>query len=289
MKFKRFLKRSPVIVENKVDEWESYVNDLPEMKAGVEILHKLEAMGGKAYIVGGAVRDIVLGAEEPNDVDIATNVPMEKIEKIFKTHDIGKNKDFGIVVIRHGGFDFEIAQFRKDGNYTDGRRPDKIEIVMDFEDDASRRDLTINALGVDKDGNIIDYFDGVKDIKNKIIRTVGDAHKRFGEDFLRMIRVPRFASRFGFKIDPKTLKAIQDNAGHIKEVAFERIYQELFKMAKQSGSKFADAIINLKDTGLLKEILPEVFEMSEFRSRHILLMIKDCIDILDMRKSQQNL
>jgi len=182
----------------------------------------------------------------------------------FKTFDIGKNKDFGIAVVKHGGYDFEVANFRKDGTYSDGRRPDSVEIVGDFKDDASRRDFSINAMAVDKEGNIIDYFNGIKDIQNKIIRTVGDAHKRFGEDFLRMLRAPRFASRLGFKIDPETLEAIKTSSGNIKDVAMERVLQELTKMAKQSGDKFADAILILKDTGLLQHILPEVLEMDSF-------------------------
>lgn len=263
MDFKQFFRQSVLFENKQVTEWHKYIESNPELKAGVEILQQLEKLGGKAYIVGGTVRDIVLGLE-PKDIDIATNVPLDIIDKNFKAHDIGKSKDFGIVTISHNGFQFEIAQFRQDGSYSDGRRPDSVEIVMDFKDDASRRDITINSMGVDKDGNIIDFFDGMGDIKNKVIRTVGDAHLRFGEDFLRMLRVPRFASRLGFKIDPQTLGAIQRSSANIKKVAAERILQELMKMAKQSGSKFADAIVILKDSGLLQHILPEVLELDAF-------------------------
>jgi tRNA nucleotidyltransferase (CCA-adding enzyme) len=258
MSFKRFFTE-----QQDIKDWHGYVSRNPELKAGVEVLHKLEAIGGDAYIVGGTVRDILLG-EEPKDVDIATNIPLEKIENAFQTYDIGKNKDFGIVVAKHGGFDFEIANFRKDGTYSDGRHPDSVEIVMSFQDDAARRDLTINAMAVDKDGAIVDYFNGAEDIKAKVVKTVGVPANRFSEDFLRMLRVPRFASRLGFKIDDETVEAIKNQSGSIKEVAVERIMQEVLKMAKQSGDKFANAIIMMKDLGLLEHIFPEIFEMDQF-------------------------
>jgi tRNA nucleotidyltransferase (CCA-adding enzyme) len=128
IRFKQFM-----LYENITKkEWNDYIKRNKELNIAVEVLRTLEKHG-KAYIVGGAVRDIVLG-KEPDDIDIATNVPMEKIEELFKTHDIGKNKDFGIVVIDYKGYSMEIAQFRKDGSYSDGRRPDKILIVPDFKE-----------------------------------------------------------------------------------------------------------------------------------------------------------
>ena len=263
---KRFL-----ILEEKLTDWNKYISSIPMLKTGVDVLKKIEKIGKengiknpKAYIVGGAVRDIIMGDVIPDDIDIATNVPIDILKDHFKTHDIGANEDFGILVIYEDGFEYEIANFRKDGTYSDGRRPDTVEIVDDYKDDASRRDLTINAMAVDADGEIIDYFDGVKDIKNKVIRTVGDAHKRFNEDYIRMLRAIRFGSRLGFDIDPDTMQAIKDNASKIDTQAKERIMKEVLKMAKQSGSKFADAVLTLKDSGLLKYILPEVVEMDEY-------------------------
>lgn len=254
MNFKHFL----LLEQAQAENWQSYVNENQDVKIAVEILTILEKLGGKAYIVGGAVRDIVLGLK-PKDVDIATNVPMDVIEKNFKTHNIGKNKDFGIVVIDYKGMSVEVAQFRSDGKYLDGRRPESVEIVSDFQGDAARRDFTINALGIDKDGNILDYFDGMKDIQNKVLKTVGNAHERFGEDYLRMMRAPRFAARLGFTIEPKTLEAIQHGSENIKKIAMERVYQEFEKMAGQTGEKFAAAVNMLDQTGLLQHIIPELY------------------------------
>jgi len=268
---KEFKRSNFFIEEGKITEWESYVNSIPMLKSGVDLLKEIEKIGAdagmsdpRAYIVGGTVRDIIIGENEPDDIDVATNVSIELLEPHFNSHDIGKNKDFGILVIEKDGFEFEIANFRKDGEYSNGRQPDTVEIVTDYKDDASRRDLTINAMAVDDEGNIIDYFDGQKDIKNKIIRTVGDAHKRFDEDYIRMLRAIRFGSRLGFDIDSDTMQAIKDNAGKLEGQAKERIMKEIYKMAKQDGSKFADAVITLKDSGLLQYILPEVVEMDEF-------------------------
>ena len=259
MNFKNFyIKESEAI-----KDFSEYQHKNPYLKKAVEVLKILEEHG-KAYIVGGAVRDIVLG-KDFDDVDIATNVPMDKIEELFPTHDIGANKDFGVVVIEYKGENIEVAQFRSDGTYTDGRRPDKIEIVPDFKDDASRRDFTINSLGLDSDGNIIDYFDGMKDIKNKVLRTVGNPSDRFGEDYLRMLRAIRFSTRLGFKLDPETKKAIKNGSANINDIAGERIQKEIVKMAKQEGTKFADAIVELDETGLLDEILPEIVKLKEFK------------------------
>ena len=269
MRFSNYWNESVLFEDKRFSDWEQYQNRSPELKAAVEVLKKLEAVRGlehepKAYVVGGAVRDIVLGKDLPDDVDIATNVPIDEVEQMFDAYDIGKNKEFGIVVIKHGGYDFEVANFRQDGAYEDGRHPDDVKIVIDFKDDASRRDLTINAMAIDKDGNIIDYFDGTKDIKDKLIRTVGDPEKRFKEDYIRMLRAPRFAARFGFDVDPKTANAIRKHSAKLEEEPPPRLYKEIVKMAREEGSKFADAIIMMKDFGLLQHILPEVVKMDEF-------------------------
>lgn len=278
MRFDDFY-NSPIYIneDNQISKWNEYVDRIPMLKKGVEIITRLEKEGGpdaRAYIVGGAVRDIITGEKEPDDIDIATNVSVDKIEQIFgKSHDIGKNKEFGIVIVTIDGEDFEVANFRSDGKYSDGRRPDSIKIEMDFKTDAGRRDFTINAMGVDKDGNIIDYFDGQKDIKNKVIRTVGDPDQRFGEDYIRMLRAVRFGSRLGFKISDETMEAIQKLAQNIspkqpgqeKGVAGERIYKEFKKMAEQEGPKFADALEMLDKSGMLQYILPEVAKLKEFK------------------------
>lgn len=265
MNFKKFYSLGYIIEEDTFSDWNEYVNSKPILKSACEVIDKITKAypNSKSYIVGGAVRDIILG-EDFDDIDIATNVPIDKIEKIFPSHDIGKNKEFGIIVVNHNGFDFEIANFRQDGTYSDGRRPDTIKIVPDFKDDAARRDFTINAMAIDRYGNIIDYFDGKKDIKNKIIRTVGNPEEKFTEDYIRLLRAIRFASRMGFNIEEETWKALQSKSDRIKGQAAERIMKEVLKMARQSGAKFASAIVMMHDAGLLKYIFPEVDIMKDF-------------------------
>jgi tRNA nucleotidyltransferase/poly(A) polymerase len=247
----------------QVSKWNDYVSEDPELDAAVEILKRINSKGYKAFIVGGAVRDIVMG-KKPKDIDIATNMPIDEIEKIWKSTDIGKSKDFGIVLARHKGHSFEIAQFRQDGKYVDGRRPEDVTIAGSFQQDAERRDFTINAMGVDKDGNIIDYFDGTRDIKDKVLRTVGNPKDRFGEDYLRMMRAARFSSRLGFDIDPATKTAAKELSGNVKKLAAERIKDEIFKAAGETGDKFAKFIAELDDMGILDIILPEVTKLKGF-------------------------
>ena len=245
-------------------DWMQYVKKNSELAAGVKVLQKINKAGYKAYIVGGPVRDITLG-KQPNDIDIATNMPMDKLAKMFKTFDIGKSKDFGIVVAKEGGHDFEIAQFRADGKYIDGRRPEAVTIKGSFEDDAGRRDFTINAMGINAKGEILDYFDGKRDIQNKVLRTVGDPLKRFGEDYLRIMRLARFSSKLGFDIDPETKKAAKKLSPNILSLSPERIKDELIKSASQSGEKFAEYIQILADLKILRLILPEVMNLKWFR------------------------
>ncbi len=245
-------------------DWQEYIKRNPELKVGVDVLNKINKAGYKAYIVGGGVRDLVLGVQ-PKDIDIATNAPMDVLSKLFRVYDIGKSKDFGIVTAKHGGYDFEISQFRQDGKYIDGRRPESVAITGSFEDDAGRRDFTSNAMAINAKGEILDYFDGKRDIKNKVLRTVGDPYKRFGEDYLRMMRLPRFAARLGFEIDKETKKAVQKLSPNILDMSAERVRDELMKAASQSGEKFARYIRILGELKLLRFILPEVMNLKAFR------------------------
>jgi tRNA nucleotidyltransferase/poly(A) polymerase len=168
------LLRYLIEAREQLKQWNKYVKDNKELQAGVKILNKLNKAKFKAYIVGGSVRDIILGNLKPHDVDIATNASIDALNRLFKTYDIGKSREFGIVTVREGSFQFEIAQFRNDGKYTDGRRPESVTVTGSFEEDAARRDFTINAMGINAKGEILDFFDGKKDIQNKILRTVGD-------------------------------------------------------------------------------------------------------------------
>jgi tRNA nucleotidyltransferase (CCA-adding enzyme) len=146
-----------------------------------------------------------------------------------------------------------------------GRRPSKIEVGVDFKTDAERRDFTINAMGIDSKGNIIDHFDGTKDIQNQILKTVGDPKQRFSEDYLRMLRLARFASRLGFAIEPKTAQATKELAHNIQNIPAERIMKEVLKMAEQTGDRFAQSILLLDELGMLKYIFPEIVKMKEFK------------------------
>lgn len=243
-------------------KWETYLLTNPILKKAVEVL-KLLSIHGTAYIVGGTVRDLLLN-RIPKDIDICTNVPMELIEQMFPTHDIGANKDFGILVIEYKGEHFEIAQFRTDSIYSDHRRPDSVKIVDTFLEDSKRRDFTINAMAVDCDGNVIDYHEGLKDIKKHIIRTVGEPRKRFSEDDLRMLRAVRFANMLNMKIHKDTYETIQEYSPNITSVSQERITAEILRMASQTGKCFAKAIKLLKETYLLKYIIPEIDVMDQF-------------------------
>ena len=249
-------------------QWQKYVNSNKELAAGVKILKAINKAGFRAYIVGGSVRDIILGDLKPHDIDIATNASIDTLNKLFKkTYDIGKSKEFGIVTVKQDSFDFEIAQFRKDGTYSDGRRPDSVSVTGSFKEDVERRDFTINAMGINAQGEIIDYFDGRKDIKDKVLKTVGDPRERFGEDYLRMMRLPRFASKLGFEIEKGTEKAAQKLSTNIQNLPPERIKDELIKAASQSGDKFANYIIQLDKLKLLRFILPEVVNLKWFKER----------------------
>jgi tRNA nucleotidyltransferase/poly(A) polymerase len=234
------------------------------IEIGMSLLKEIESLGDfKAYIVGGTPRDIVIG-QKSDDIDIATNCPMETLQKSFHTFDIGKSKSFGILSVLYGGRSFEVAQFRSDGDYSDGRRPDDVKIVQNFEEDASRRDFTINAMGINSKGALLDYCAGMSDIANRIVRTVGNPSERFQEDHLRMMRAARFAAVDGFRIEKHTRRSIRKLFRLINKVTPERIRMELVKAAKKPGPQFARFILHLDDLKLLNQILPEVSAMKYF-------------------------
>jgi len=232
---------------------------------GMSLLKEIESLGDfKAYIVGGTPRDMLIG-QESDDIDIATNCPMETIEKNFHAFDIGRSKKHGVLAVLYKGMSFDVAQFRADGDYSDGRRPDDIKIVNNFKEDAARRDFTINSLGMDNMGRILDYHGGAPDITDKIVRAVGWPLERFQEDHLRMIRAARFSAMEGFRIEKYTRRAIRKLFRLVNKVKPERIHMELVKAAKKPGPQFARFILNLDDLKLLNQILPEVSAMKYFR------------------------
>jgi poly(A) polymerase len=191
-----------------------------------EILDRLHGAGRKAFVVGGAVRDLWLG-KEPKDFDLVSEATPEEIEKLFpKTLDVGRS--FGIMIVVTAEGPVEVARFRADGAYTDGRHPDEIRF-SNPDEDAQRRDFTINGLFYDfAQGKVLDYVGGVEDLKAKHIRAVGEPAKRFQEDALRMLRAVRFQAQLGdFTLDPALMGAIQQQAGRLSLVSKERITQEM--------------------------------------------------------------
>uniref|UniRef100_A0A6M3IRT4 Putative poly-A polymerase domain containing protein n=1 Tax=viral metagenome TaxID=1070528 RepID=A0A6M3IRT4_9ZZZZ len=253
MRFTSFINEAVEMVK----QWNDYVSKNSMLKNAIKVLKNIESKKYKAFLVGGCVRDIILGIDF-KDIDIATNIPIKELEKIYKTHDIGKSKTFGIVVVREGGDSFEVAQFREDGKYEDGRRPEKVTFNVQLKDDLSRRDLTINACAISSKGEIIDYFDGKKDIKNKVLKTVGNPYDRFSEDFLRIMRTARFSAKLGFDIEKDTKKAATKLSPNILKMSPERIKEELFKSAGLGGKKFAIYLKILDEMKILKLILPEL-------------------------------
>ena len=229
------------------------------------ILEKLKKNKHEAYIVGGCVRDLLLG-QKPKDWDITTNAKPEQIRKLFPKN-FYENK-FGTVTIITNSKDaslktIEITPFRLEGKYSDKRHPDEIKFAKTIKDDLARRDFTVNAMALTQDTRhkiqdtkLIDLFDGQDDLKNKIIRTVGNADERFNEDALRMLRAVRFACTLNFFIEENTLKAIQKNAGLIQFISKERIKDELIKIFE--SEKAAQGIDLLRQTNLLKYIFPEL-------------------------------
>ena len=198
------------------------------LKTGKRILKTIEDASFEAYFVGGAVRDYLLGYPV-QDVDITTSATPDDIETLFPGA-IPTGKAFGTMTVLKDGFAYEITTYRVDGVYENHRKPESITFATHVEDDLKRRDFTINQLLMNQTGEIIDTFGGRLDLESKIIRTIGDPKTRFQEDALRLLRAFRFMAKLDFEIEPKTLKAIEENASLIQNVSIERIQSELEKM-----------------------------------------------------------
>jgi poly(A) polymerase len=235
---------------------EIYVERCLSVKAhATKIVQQLHAAGFAAFWVGGCVRDFLLG-REPQDFDIATDAKPEQVEKLFrKTIPVGKK--FGVIIVVQNGIQFQVATFRAEADYQDGRRPEKI-VFADAQADASRRDFTVNGLFYDPiSKKTHDWVGGEKDLRAKIIRTIGKPEERFGEDHLRLLRAIRFAAQLDFEIEPETFSAIQKLAPKIKLISAERIRDELLKLFRPPHA--ARGLVLLRDSGLLENILPELF------------------------------
>ncbi|MFD1419123.1 CCA tRNA nucleotidyltransferase [Companilactobacillus keshanensis] len=205
------------------------MKELPaDFKRALPVLKEIEQAGYEAYFVGGSVRDHILGLPI-HDVDIATSAYPEEIKEIFK-HTVDTGIQHGTVTVLFSGSSYEITTFRTESGYQDYRRPDQVTFVRSLEDDLKRRDFTINALALDRNANVIDKFDGLRDLDDHLIRAVGKAEERFHEDALRMMRAVRFQSQLNFKIEDKTAEAISLNAHLLEKIAVERTREEFIKM-----------------------------------------------------------
>ncbi len=218
------------------------------------IVAALRRNGHDAYTVGGAVRDRIMN-QTPHEVDVTTSAVPDEVQRIFP-RTVAVGAAFGVVIVIDGDIQVEVATFREDGGYQDGRHPDSVQYST-AERDAERRDFTINALFYDPvNAEVIDFVDGLADIREGVIRAIGDPHRRFSEDYLRMLRAVRFSARFDFPMTPETRAAITAHADRISQVSAERIFDELTKIL--TGPNPHRAFEMLDETGLLAVILPEI-------------------------------
>jgi tRNA nucleotidyltransferase (CCA-adding enzyme) len=217
----------------------------------VEIIDRLKDAGFEAYVVGGCVRDALIGAE-PQDWDIATSARPPEIQKHFR-RSLYTNR-FGTVIVQTPEREVEVTTYRRESEYSDHRRPDAVDFTLSLVDDLSRRDFTINAMAWD--GRLVDPFGGARDLRTRLIRAVGDPAERFREDALRMLRAVRFAATLGFEIEEATATAVRANAELVRIVSGERIQQEMVKML--TTRQPSAALRTLSSLGLLREVLPEL-------------------------------
>jgi poly(A) polymerase len=233
------------------------VHPVTRREKAISIVKRLREEGYEAYLAGGSVRDALLG-KSPQDYDIATSAKPETVQKIFpKTIEVGAQ--FGVILVLQGSDSFEVATFRYDGPYLDGRRPSEVRFAG-MREDILRRDFTINGMMYDplKD-RVIDLVGGQEDLSRRLIRAIGDPRARFREDRLRMVRAVRFAASLGFTIEANTFSAIQDEAAAITQVSWERIGEEVTRILIEGGARRGFEMLD--ECGLLTAILPEVAQM----------------------------
>jgi poly(A) polymerase len=253
------------------------MHSLPmQRQAALQAIRLLREHGHQALWVGGCVRDLLLG-REPADYDVATSATPDEVMRIFpRTYAVGAQ--FGVVLVPLQALGepegpgqsqghIEVATFRSDGAYLDGRHPDSVRYTTSARHDVERRDFTINGLLLDPlsrqpntpHGELLDYVEGRRDLEREIVRTIGPPNRRFAEDKLRMLRAVRFAARFGYAIEAATLEAIRALAPQIHRVSCERIRDELSKMLTEGQARRAFQLLD--ESGLLREVLPEIARM----------------------------
>ncbi len=227
-------------------------------QAAVDIVRRLRKKGFQAFLVGGCVRDLVMG-REPKDYDVSTDATPNEVVKLFP-QSLPVGAQFGVVIVPCEAGDVEVATFRSDRRYTDGRHPSEVRYAKTPEEDVRRRDFTINGLLYDPlSHHVLDYVGGQADLHARRIRTIGDPIERFHEDRLRMLRGVRFAARFGFTLDPAVREAIRKLAPLIRDVSAERVRDEILKILTEGQARRGFELLD--ETGLLAGILPEVKAM----------------------------
>ncbi len=236
----------------------------PPRETATQIIRRLKEAGYEGFLVGGCVRDLLLGTE-PEDFDIVTSARPEHVQALFsKTVPIGLA--FGIILVIEADHAFEVATYRREGGYADGRRPSEVSFGS-AEEDVQRRDFTVNGLLMDPETEVVlDYVGGKKDIKNRLIRTIGFPEERFAEDHLRMLRAVRFAVNLDFDLDPPVFSAIRTHAAAIGRISAERIREELNKILLRGHARRGMEL--LEQSGLLQEILPEVTALQGVMQPH---------------------
>ncbi len=222
------------------------------------VVERLRARGHAAYLVGGCVRDLLLG-REPKDFDVATSAPPHDLLRLFPHADrVGAH--FGVVLVHEEGAQVEVATFRSDLDYVDGRHPEAVRFETDPRQDVLRRDFTINALLLDPaTGEVLDFVGGRADLEAGVIRAIGEPLARFREDHLRLLRAVRFAARLGFEIEPATFEAIRGLAPLIHSVSAERVRDEIARILTEGNARRGLELLDA--SGLLHEVLPEIERM----------------------------
>ena len=222
------------------------------------ICQTLQFHGHQAFLVGGCVRDLLLH-REPADFDVTTDAHPDQVLQLFPDG-ITVGAQFGVVLVSRDSSKVEVATFRHDVGYSDGRHPDQVVYAKTPQEDVARRDFTINGLLMRHDsGEVLDYVGGQQDLNAQLIRAIGEPERRFAEDKLRMLRAIRFAARFHYRIEPRTLKAIRQHVQEIHFVSAERIHEELSKLLTEGSARRGFELLD--ESGLLHEILPEISAM----------------------------
>ncbi len=224
-------------------------------QAAVDILRRLRSEGFQAFLVGGCVRDLVMGFV-PKDYDISTDAVPEQVVRLFP-ESLTVGAQFGVVIVPREEGNVEVATFRSDGRYTDGRHPSQVRYAKTPQQDVLRRDFTVNGLLYDPlKEQVLDYVGGQADIRARRLRTIGDPYQRFSEDRLRMLRAVRFAARLIFTLDAATEEAIRKQAAEIRQVSAERVRDEILKILTEGQARQGFELLDV--TGLLQEVLPEI-------------------------------